>query len=1465
MNLIKGSLNHPIVTIAITLAVVLVGIHAFLTMPRMEDPTITIRTGLVIGVYPGATSEQVAEQLTKKLETQIFSFKEVKKSKTYSTSRPGVVIINVELEDFVKDADVFWAKLRNDFYETRNSLPEGVMSVTVDSNFGDTIAMLIAIHGERYNYRELSDFAETINDRLRKIPQISTISIYGKQQEQFKVTTDSERLSRYSTDPMKIAKILKTRNIVGFSGSFDSPENKVPMQSKGQFKAKSQIEDTVIDVSLETGYPIYLKDVADVTREYADPTFLTRYDSKPSVMISIEMQEGNNIVELGESISKVFTELKSLLPPDLSLDLVADQPTVVKSRINNLSHEFLLAIGSVILVTILLLPFRVAIISAVAIPVTLCATLGIINFFDIALQQVSIAALIMVLGIVVDDAIVIADNYVEQLDRKVPEDVAPWRAVEEVLVAVLTATLTIIASFLPLLILTGSVGEFISSLPKTVTIALTVSFIVATMLTPILCRFFINHGLHVAEDNGKKRHQTVLDLVQKFYAKAIGIFMKRKYLAGVLGVVAVFLGILYYQHVPQQFFPSAERDQFVIDVWMPQGTKFEATDAVMKRLEKTIAENKDVAHYASFVGQSAPRFYYNVNPQQPDTAYGQFIVNTVSEKATVGLVYQFRKTLATVAPEAMVLVKELQQGNLLEAPVEIRISGSDIEKLKEIGEQIEEIVHAVPYSDFVYKDFFNDSMRFEIDINTDTAIRMGFPSEAVAGYLYEGFSGMAATQYMEGERVIPIVLRLNEEYRKDFEDIGNYYVSSPVTGMKIPLRSIADINPEFQTSRLVRRNGVPTLTVRSFVKEGYYASALQEEAAKQVNKLELPAGYYISYGGELENSRQTFPQMLVALSISLVAIFFVLLIQFKNIREPLIVMVSIPLALPGAMLGLFLTNYPFGFTAFMGLISLCGIVVRNSIILVDYIKEKTAEGDPLELACTEAGERRLRPIFLTTMAAAVGVTPMIISGSSLWGPLASVIAIGLICSMFFTLLIIPVLYVVVMSKKPIKQITPSGAAKVIILLSAMFLSASSAVASENFSLKKAVDFALENSRNIKISEAFLQEQKSRQTSAEAYYFPMLKVDSQYTRTTGSGLIQINKGDLGTISGIPLPEKNLKLDQGDKHLWLVSATVTQPVTQLFKISEAVGVADAELAEAQAIHKKNANKIAFAVRQLYFGIMLAKREVLVYSAYVTANEELVREANDAFIAGDVLESKVMEAQAVLLESMQMLISAKTKLSNLAAQFKELLSLPMNQSIELNEDISYEYEVHDINLEEAFRISPEVLAAKQVLEKATRARGAARDEYIPDIGIFAKHTYQDGVAFLDHNITTFGIQAEWNVFDWGKRKGELGARTAQVIQATENLRNAKAKLEVEINRINGKLELAEMSLRTAEKISELSDERLRQMGDRLVAGLISRAVYEHAAAEAVKGVYDLKAAELNLLLTQAELRMVVGLLAP
>jgi multidrug efflux pump subunit AcrB len=1466
MNPIKGSLRYPLVTSILAAMAVSVGIHAFLTMPRTEDPSITIRQGLLLAAYPGATSEQVEQQVTRKLEEHVFKFPEVRKRKTYSTSRPGLVTIKIELEENVKNADQFWAKLRHEMLVTRaTELPAGVIGPIVNSDFGDTVAMLLAIHGKRYGYRELRDYVDLIQDELRGVRNVGKLATYGEQSEQIRISSSLERMSQYFADPLRVMQSLQQRNVIMSSGNLETGQERIPLRATGLFTTEAQIGSVLVDVS-RSGQPVYIRDFASVERRYQDPSFVVRYDGEPSVLLSVEMQKGRNIVQLGDELGAVLGRISTVLPPDIHVDAIANQPAVVKQHIASLSREFLLAIGAVILVTIILLPFRVAIIAAVAIPVTVTTSLGVLDAIGVQLNQVSIAALIMVLGIVVDDAIVIADNYVDCLDRGVPRRDAAWQCVREVLVPVLTATLTIIASFLPLLILSGSVGEFISALPITVAVALSVSFVVAILLTPLLCRAFIRQGLHAgqaAEGSGPKR-TTMLDRLQTAYNWLIVFFMRRKPLAVALGLAAVAAGVLMLKIVPQQFFPSAERNQFVIDVWMPPGARIEATAETMGRIERALGHRTEVAHYAAFVGQSAPRFYYNVSPQDPDPSYGQFIVNTKEEKGTPALVGELRHSLAQVAPEALVIVKELQQGMTMEAPVEVRISGYDIAQLQQTGKRVEEILHRVPFAQSIHNDYFGDSYLVDVDIDPEVSNRLGLTNASVSQLLSGAFSGSPAGTFWEGNRAVSIVLRLDAGSRTSFEDVRNAYVPSAITHSSVPLRSIAELSPQWQTSRIVRRNGIRTLTVRAFPRRGRYASEILNAIGPQLKSLALPQGYGIEYGGEVTNREETLPMMTKALAVSLVAIFLVLLMQFRNLSEPLIVMCSIPLTLFGAVLGLLLTRNPFGFTAFTGMIALCGIVVRNAIILVDYTNEKLREGRSLEEASIEAGERRLRPIFLTTMAAAVGVTPMIISGSSLWSPLASVIAVGLISSMFFTLIVVPVLFVLVKSRVGKPAVPAAAAAAVAVLLALSLASAPAHAASKKLTLPEAVSLALKQNSALKIARARVRENRQKEVTARADYFPQLSNSTNFLGVSDKELVTIPAGSLGAIPGFGgFPPQNVALDQGSGTVLLTNTTLGQPLTQLFKIHAANGVASAERRVTEAELAKTEDEVVLGVHQLYYGLLAARKQVDAARVEIAAADLTLKEAREAVDAGNILEVAVIGARAGVLRGKQALLAAGNQVQDLTSEMDDALGLPLDTELDLADvDTTPTAALtREQYLQAALAQNPEVHAARETAAKARFGLRAAHYEYIPDIGAFARHTYQSGVPFVAHSFGTFGLQMTWNIFDWGKRRGVVGQRDAQVEQAEENLRRVTDRVSVDVDKAYRKLERTEQMISVATEALALQKESERLNANQLEAGVISEAKNAQATAATARAEVDELQARLAHELAVAEIERIAG----
>ncbi|MDR7132453.1 multidrug efflux pump subunit AcrB [Algoriphagus sp. 4150] len=1010
MNFVEKALKYKQVTLTVLFLFLVVGVYSLFNMSRREDPQITVPQGLVIAFYPGASSVQVEEQVTKKLEESLFRFEEVKKAKTVSSSEEGKVVITVELNDNVKQPDVFWSKLRQQLMLTKQTdLPDGVIGPIVNSDFGDTEAMILGISGTDIPYDQLKQYAQRLENLLRTIPTVSKIKRSGDIDEQILVTANSAQLAQYGIKLQDVMKILQSQNDIYPTGNIELSTFQVPLYTKGFYATQGELANQIIGSS-STGSIIRLKDVATFSRTYADPTSKIKVNDDYALIVSIQMLPGNNIVKFGDSVNEKLAQFRKTIPSNINITTIADQPKVVDHNISHFISEFFVAIIAVVIVILLLLPFRIAMVAATAIPMTIALTLALMNVFGIELHQVSLAALIVVLGMVVDDAIVVADNYLELLDKGMSRWEAAWKSASELVIPIFVATITIVFAFMPMVMLSGVVGEFIRTLPLTVTIALVSSFLVAMVLTPLLCYTFIKKGLH-SPDEATKKKDNFLDKMQSGYDRLLDWCIARPKLTISLSIAPLVLALLLYKFgIKQQFFPAAERNQFVVELWMPTGTNLDATENAIQKLEDLVKYDERVLDYATFIGTSAPRFYYNFSPEVPVTNYAQIMLNTTDVEAAESLAGELSRKVEAAVPEGSAQVRLMQQGKPLKAPVEVQIYGENIAFLKEIGQQVGAILKSKEGSAYVRDDFKEDYYGLDIQLKPE-AERLGFTTEAVAKSVYAGFSGAPVTTIREGNNAVKVVFRLDENSRQSASDIGKVYLSSPVTGANVPLEQIAELNPVWRTGRIMHRNGLRSLTVQSETQGGVLPSQLLKAIQPEISALDLPIGYSISYGGEDANQKETFSEMMLVLGISLLLIFFTLLFQLNNLKETGIVMLTIPLSLFGALVGLWVTGNNFGFTAFVGLISLTGVVVRNAIILIDHIHELVKHnGMDLRTATIESGKRRLRPIFLTAMASAIGVMPMILSGSPMWSPLASVIAFGVVWGMLIALLSVPVFY-----------------------------------------------------------------------------------------------------------------------------------------------------------------------------------------------------------------------------------------------------------------------------------------------------------------------------------------------------------------------------------------------------------------------------------------------------------------------
>ncbi len=1006
-NLIEGGMIHWRIVAALTLLLVAFGTWSLRTMPRQEFPQFTIRQGLVIGVMPGADSRQVEEQLARTVENFLFGFQEVEKSKTYSYSRDGQLVVFVELRENVgaTEAADFWAKLRHGLAELKMQLPSQVVALIGTNDFGDTSALLLTLTAEGRTWAEMDLYLRDLEAELRRLPATSKLKRSGTQLESIRIQVSRDRLAQYGLRHLSVLQALQSTGILPIAGRLDAGGIEMPLHVSSVLHSERELGETVL---LSTGTSIVrLKDVATLERSFEDNDAHVRSNGKQALVLSIEMSKGNDITHYGKEVDDAIERVRTRLPAGVEIARIADQPLAVATSINHFLRDFLLAVAAVVLVTMLFLPLRVAGVAAVTIPVCILITVGILNLMGIELQTVSLAGLVVVLGMVVDNAIIVIDSHLEKLDHGALPWNAAWKSAKELMLPVFTATLAIIVCYLPMaFFMEGTSGDFIKSLPATVAVALFVSMLVAAFLVPFMNSRLIRRGIRHGRTEGRK---SFLDRMQGLYDGAAELafrFPASTLAAGVLSVVAA-AGL--FAMIPQQLFPKIERNQFAIEVYLRGGTSLATTDSVTRELERLLGKDPRTTGVTSFVGTSSPRFHTVYAPNMPSRAYAQLLVNTVDSRSAEAMVEEYSASSKGMLPDAWVRWKQLEM-QLGSTPIEVRLWGDSLPLLRRTGELLSQQIGALEGAEWVRTDWDEPVRGLRVDMDWDEAGRLGISPSFLGASLAMSTTGMPAGTIWEGDRAVKLLVREDSLRSGTLNGFRHQLVSSMPLGMSVPLSQVAKVEVDWTEGGIHHRNGTRCLTVRVDPRRDVLPSTLQARIDSLVAAQTLPPGVAVTYGGEKEAAAQTYGPMVASLATAIVLIFFILLCQFGRVRKSVLIMTTMPLSLLGAALGLVATGYPFGMTAFMGIIGLMGIVVRNGIILVGYADELRAEGMTSFDAALAAGKRRMRPIFLTSMAAAVGVIPMITSGSTLWGPLGAVTAFGLVFSMILTLLVLPVAY-----------------------------------------------------------------------------------------------------------------------------------------------------------------------------------------------------------------------------------------------------------------------------------------------------------------------------------------------------------------------------------------------------------------------------------------------------------------------
>lgn len=1010
--------NHRIVMMLVGM-LVLTGIVGLVVMPKQEMPVFTIRQGAVVAVCPGMSSQDIEQRVCSQVEDFVFGYKEVNKKKTYSKCSDGMLIVYVQLGDEVEDKDAFWSKLKHGLSSLKMQLPSGVLAVQAVDDIADTSALLITVESRQKTYRELNTYLNDIKSRLRSIGSVANLRSYGLENEQVTIYLDQNKLSQYAIGPVTIMNVLSSQGFTTMSGTVEDGNNVAPIYIRDSYNCERDISQQIV-YSSPQGKVVRLKDVARIQREYPQlDKYITRNGVK-CVLLSIEMRPGNDIVKMGQEVKASLAEYEKSLPDDVKINIITDQSKVVADSVANFLRELLISVIAVILVVVILMPRRVAEVSAMTIPITIFTSVGLFFMFGMELNTVTLAALIVTLGMVVDDSVVIIDNCMEKLGGGMTRRQATVAAPREFFMSVLSATLSISLTFFPFLFtMKGDMADFVKTFPWAMFIILTVSLSISLLLTPYLQFRFIKTELAVETPSAtaKKSRKKPLDYLQDGYTWLLkGCFCYPRLTLGVaVGVVA--LGGMLFLVVPQRMMPIAERNQFAVEIYTPEGASAQRTTLVADSLRCILSKDKRITGITSFIGQGSPRFHTTYAPQIGGPNFAQFIVNTESDETTQGVLDDYADKYREYFPGAYVRFKQMDYNNAI-SPVEFRISGDSLQDIIAVAHKVEGIMRKVKGLQLVRNDFGSPLPGVSVTMKEPEANRLGITKAMLSANIALRFGdGIPLTTVWEND--YPVSVKMKSDYTDSdrFAALAGEYIPVMGGGVSVPLRQIADIKPCYTYGALYHRNGIRTISVFAEPMSGYNVNNITMEIQDSIKKLDLPPTVSVETGGMLERDLETQPQVLSGVLVAVLIIFFILIFHFRKISLALVNLSSMALCIMGAVLGLMISGYDMSLTGVLGVVSLMGILVRNGIIMLDYAEElRRDQGMSVKEAAYSAGERRMRPIFLTSAAASVGVLPMMLEGNTLWSPMAAVIFFGTLISMVLIATVLPVFYWVVFKK-----------------------------------------------------------------------------------------------------------------------------------------------------------------------------------------------------------------------------------------------------------------------------------------------------------------------------------------------------------------------------------------------------------------------------------------------------------------
>lgn len=1002
MNLLtRFGLARSRFTIMAMIGLLIAGIGLYPNFPKREDPVIVIRTAVVSALFPGMAPERMENLVAIPIERKVRELAEVKDIRTLAGE--GSLTIYVDLKDEVANVTATWQRLRDKMADAKVELPDGVVGPFVNSDFGDVAIATIAITGEGFSPRELKDAAEDFRKKLYQIAGISKVELHGVQDERVWLELDTRKLAAIGVQVNALIKDLQGQNVVLPSGNINADGTRLLLETSGDFPNVRAIETMLTRVG-STDSLVRLADIVTVRRDYVSPKVKPIYfNGRPAVVLSVIMQPDQDVTQIGVKLRTAAREFEQRLPIGFALSFPTYQADQVSASVNSALSSVAQTFVVVAVLVVVFLGLRAGTIAAMIVPFAVMFSLIGMRALGIALEQVSIAAIIIALGLLVDNGVVIVEDIVSRIGRGVPPEEAGLASGAQYALPLLMSSITTIAAFLPLMLLSGASGEYAFSLAAVVALTLGGSWITALYILPALTVWLIGRRA------GSGTEDAAPSRLQRLYATALGRALRFSPIVLAGCVALVVIALTQFPRIPKEMFPLSERSQFLVYMNMPDGTDISQTEARAREIERWLGDktaNPEISSQILYVGDGGPRFYLTLTPVPPDPASAFFLVNTTDYQGAVRAADRAWKYLYANHPEASFKIKRLAMGAVESGVVELEISGSDGDRLLGFSERVRSLLQAAPDVRENDDDWGNKIVKVVVEIDQDRARQLGVTSEEVTRLLNTYFSGTAVSIYREGDNAIPIVLRAGAYTSLSLEGLTSATFAK--NGGLISLAQVARLKPGFDFARIRRKNQERTITVTAR-STSLTAGQLLESIQPRLDEMDMTGGYHVTVGGEIQKSAETNQKLAAGFPVALAVMVLAIILQFNSFRRTLLTFVSIPLILIGIPFGLLATGQPLSFFGTLGIISLSGIIINNAIVLIDQI-DIERETLPLRKALVAASEKRLRPILLTSATTVLGLAPMALAGGALWQPMAVLMMSGLAVASVLTLFFVPAGY-----------------------------------------------------------------------------------------------------------------------------------------------------------------------------------------------------------------------------------------------------------------------------------------------------------------------------------------------------------------------------------------------------------------------------------------------------------------------